>query len=265
MISIITLMVVVVLSILVVRIASVALTLTGLSQELARFEARSAFTGAGFTTTDSEKVVHHPVRRRIIMLLMLFGNAGLISAVSTLLLSFVGADEEGGITQALWFRVAAIVTGLLGLWAVAHSRIVDKYLSRAIAWSLKRWTKLEVRDYAGLLHLSGDYSVVELLVRSDDWMAGRHLRELRLDEEGVLVLGIELEQGGYVGAPRGKAVVSPGDTLLLYGPRATLAELDLRRSGTSGNWRHFQAVDERRQAEVRERQMMEDHDAADRS
>jgi hypothetical protein len=77
-VPIISLLVVLVLSLLVVRIATVALALTGLSQQLARFQARSAFTGSGFTTAESEKVVAHPVRRRIIMVLMLLGNAAII-------------------------------------------------------------------------------------------------------------------------------------------------------------------------------------------
>ena len=46
LVPVISLLIVIVISMLVVRIATVALTLTGLSQPLARFQARSAFTGA---------------------------------------------------------------------------------------------------------------------------------------------------------------------------------------------------------------------------
>ena len=63
MISIVTLLLVLTLSILLVRIATVALTHTGLSRESAKFQARSAFTDVGFTTSESEKVVNHPIRR----------------------------------------------------------------------------------------------------------------------------------------------------------------------------------------------------------
>lgn len=77
MISIVTLLIVLTLSILLTRIATVALTHTGLSRESAKFQARSAFTGVGFTTSESEKVVNHPIRRRILLMLMLLGNAGI--------------------------------------------------------------------------------------------------------------------------------------------------------------------------------------------
>jgi len=61
MIAIISLLLVVLLSIIVTRVASIALTHTGISREAARFQARSAFTGSGFTTNESEMVVNHPI------------------------------------------------------------------------------------------------------------------------------------------------------------------------------------------------------------
>ena len=52
MTAILSLLLVVTLSILVTRIAAVALRHTGLARQTARFQARSAFSGAGFTTSE---------------------------------------------------------------------------------------------------------------------------------------------------------------------------------------------------------------------
>ncbi len=41
-------------SLVVIRIAAVGLTMTGVSKDLAQFQALSAFTGSGFTTKESE-------------------------------------------------------------------------------------------------------------------------------------------------------------------------------------------------------------------
>ncbi|MFG0329147.1 MAG: TrkA C-terminal domain-containing protein [Phycisphaerales bacterium] len=242
MFAVISLFVVIVVSLLVVRVATVALALTGISNELARFQARSAFTGAGFTTTESEEVVHHPVRRRIIMMLMLLGNAGIVTAVSSLILSFVGQDPDAGWTSALWFKLLVLILGLTALWMAAHSEWLDRRLSRAIHWALDRFTDLEVRDYAGLLHLTGGYTVSELAVEEGDWLAGRSLLELGLSREGVLVLGVNRANGSFVGAPRGQTMVHPRDTLILYGRTETLVDLDDRRAGSEGNRRHVEAV-----------------------
>ena len=57
MLAAISLFVILLISLLVVRIASVALVHTGLGREAARFQARSAFTGAGYTTSEAESVV----------------------------------------------------------------------------------------------------------------------------------------------------------------------------------------------------------------
>lgn len=243
MLAVVSLLVVLVVSLLVVRVATVALTLTGLSQPLARFQARSAFTGAGFTTNESEKVVQHPVRRRIIMLLMLLGNAGIVTAITSLILSFVGTAGSQSSAGATWFRIAFLIVGLTALWLFAHSRWVDDRMSRLIAWALGRWTDLEVRDYAGLLHLTGNYVVAELTVQPDDWLAEQPLQDLKLSDEGVLVLGVERSGGKYIGAPRGDTVLNIDDTVLLYGRRDVVANLDERRRGASGNWEHHKAID----------------------
>ena len=82
MYGVILLLVMAMLSLLLTRIATIALTATGMSQPSARFQARSALTGVGFTTTESEAVVAHPARRRIIMALMLLGSVGLATSIA---------------------------------------------------------------------------------------------------------------------------------------------------------------------------------------
>ncbi len=93
MTAIATLLVVLTISLLTVRVATVMLILTGLSLPLARFQARSAFTGCGYTTGESEQIVGHPVRRRIISTLMLLGNAGIVTTVGALLAGLLASGN----------------------------------------------------------------------------------------------------------------------------------------------------------------------------
>ena len=152
---------------------TVALTVTGMSREVARFQARSAFFGVGFTTGEAEAVVGHPVRRRIIMWLILLGNAGVVTTTGTLLISFAGGQDQ-------LESVAVLLAGVVVLGALAMSRPVDRVLTRVIRRALRRWTDLDVRDYAGLLELGEGYAVAELEVEDGDWIAGRELGELTL-------------------------------------------------------------------------------------
>ena len=251
MVAVATLILVLFLSLIVVRIAAEALTLTGISREAAGFQARSAWTGTGFTTAEAEQVVSHPVRRRIISLLMLLRSAGLVTAASTLMLSFVNVEARGD----GFLRFAVLVGGLLGLWLFARSAVVDRWMARAISRALKRYTEIDVRDYAGLLHLAGEYAVMELQVQNDSWLAQRTLQELGLPEEGVLVLGVVRKDGTYLGAPRGETRLQPGDTVLLYGRSPTLADLDRRPA-------HAETA---RRASVAEKRHVARQEAADRS
>jgi K+/H+ antiporter YhaU regulatory subunit KhtT len=234
-----SLLVVILLALLVMRIATVVLTLTGLSSESARFQVRSALTGVGFTTSEAESVVNHPVRRRVVMMLMLIGSAGVISVVTTLIISFAGVEGRG----ALW-RVLLLAVGLGALLALARSAAFDRLLQRAISRALVRYTDLDVRDYAALLRISGEYAVAELLVEPDDWVAGRRLGELDLPSEGVRVLGIVRPDGKYLGAPAGSTQIEPGDTLVLYGRAEDVAEIDRRKAGPQGDDEHDRAAAE---------------------
>jgi len=220
--------------------ATVALTLTGLSEDSARFQARSAYLGVGFTTSEAEQVVGHPVRRRILMVLMLLGNVGIVTVLASLVLSFLVATQEGG---WLW-RVVLMTVGLGMLVLVFRSEWVDRRLCTLIRWALEKWSDLDVRDYANLFKLSDGYAVSEMMIEPTDWMADKSLEEAALAAEGVLVLGVHREDGTYIGAPRGSTRIRPNDRLVLYGRAQHLGELDGRGKGTEGEEAHRSAVDE---------------------
>jgi K+/H+ antiporter YhaU regulatory subunit KhtT len=229
---------------LITRIATVMLVFTGLSRDFARFQARSAFTCCGFTTSEAEQIVQHPVRRRIIMLLMLMGNGTVVLAISSLIPVFVSVQDEetdyilGVIPSGVFYRILWMAFILLFFWLVAASKWIDKKLSRIIAWALKRFTDLEVHDYHGLLHFSEGYAVREVPVEAGDWVVGKNLIELRLGDEGVQVLGIRRASGSHIGAPTGSTYIRGGDTLILYGRSENLSELATRKSDKAGDVAH---------------------------
>jgi K+/H+ antiporter YhaU regulatory subunit KhtT len=239
MIAIISFFIVILVSLLITRIAAISLIHTGLSDEAARFQARSAFTGVGFTTSESEQVVNHPVRRRIVLLLMLFGNAGIVTAISALILTFVHSQDAG----TIGLKLLLIFSGITLFWFIARSKTIDRFLFKVISKALKKYTDLEVRDFISLLRLSGDYRVTELNVEPQDWMANQSLIDLRLGDEGVLILGI-IRKDSYLGSPKAKTIILPGDILILYGRISNFESLDKRKKGISGDKEHEKAVKE---------------------
>lgn len=257
MVAAITLVIVVGIGLVLTRIATVAYTMTGMSLEHARFQARSALTGTGFTTTESEAVVNHPVRRRITMLLMLLGGAGVVSVIGTLIVTFGEVHSAGGGL----LRAAIIVVSVTGLVWVSRLGPVDRGMRRVIERVLSRTTDLEVRDYAALLHLRGHWGVAQVPVEEGDWLASRPLGDLRLHEEGVLVLGVEKAAGVWVGAPTDEHRVAAGDSVVLYGRRQMLEDIAARVHGEHGEaaserfreWHGASPVEEPLQRPRRER------------
>lgn len=239
MVEVISLLVVLVMSLIITRVATVALALTGMSHPVAQFQARSALTGAGFTTSESERVTSHPVRRRIIMSLMLIGNTGLVLGASLVILLLSRGESD------LSDRLPAfglLLGGLVALYLVARSVWVERAMRRVIEGVLSRHTDLDRRDHASLLRLQGDYRVAELAVDEHDWLSSRQLADLELSREGVLVLGISRPDGTYVGAPRAEDVIEPGDSVVLYGRQDQIEALDRRRAGVGGHLQHAEFV-----------------------
>lgn len=238
MAALISVLVAISLSLLITRVATEALTLTGLSRTSARFQARSAFTGTGFATAESEAIVKHPLRRRIIMWLMFLGNAGIITVISSLVLTFVSTSSTGD----GMFRFIYLLIGIFFLWLLATNRAFNRILTRLVRKALRRWTDLDLRDYARLLHLKEEYQVTEIEVDDNNWLADKKLKQLRLADEGINVLGIERRNRIYIGAPYGETYIYPGDTVIVYGRKSALLELDMRPEGIEGEQAHLDAV-----------------------
>lgn len=156
MIAAISLFGVLTLSVFVVRVSAVALRLTGLPESDARFQARSAFTGTGFTTSESEALVNHPLRRRIISLLMIVGSLGMVSVVSTVIVSLVDArtSADSTLDQILWLLAVLVV-----LWFVALNPLADRVMCGAIGRLLSKQTLFRLNDPTVLLQLPAGYRV----------------------------------------------------------------------------------------------------------
>lgn len=225
MISVVSFLLIFALSMLVVRIGSIAFEMTGLSAEVAHFQSLSAFSGTGFTTDEAESVVKSPARRQIAVLLIRLGSVGLVTSISTMLLSFTGAGK------AAPERLLVLGLGVVLLIGLARSRAFNRLLTPLIERLLARYTSLDLKDYSSLLHLRDDYRIVEVDIKEQTWLANHTIGELHLSDEGVRVLGVKRSGENYIGAPPTDLLLLPGDLLVLYGRKHRLHEISSRASG----------------------------------
>lgn len=214
MIALFSLLTIVVLSVVIVRIGAIALELTGLSPEIASFQAQSAFSGAGFTTSEAESLVTHPVRRKIIRILILLGSAGFTTSIATLVLTFVGETKQHVIHKGI-----ILIIGLLIIFLLARSRHLYNLMKRIISFALKKWTKIRIFDYEKILGFQEGYSISRVVVKDKSHFSEKKLTESRLEQEGVLVLAIYRKIHGkeqFIGAPTGDTLIKSGDILFCY-------------------------------------------------
>ena len=173
------------LSTFVIRIAAVAMRLTGLDDSSARFQALSAFTGTGFTTTEAEMIVNYPVRRRIVSLLMIIGNLGLVGVFATLVASFVQTEGE---VDAVMQQLGWLLAGLVLLWFLMLNKTADRVICATISKVLNATTQLGRRKYHRLLQIGDGLSVCEHPLESTidvDYLESMGLRPIAVrDHDG---------------------------------------------------------------------------------
>jgi len=240
MVALISFFVILIVSLTIVRVAEVMLELTGISKDSARFQARSAFTGTGFTTHEAEMLIKHPVRRRIVSSLMIVGNIGFVTFVSSLVISFVSIKNQ----ERAIYTFVILIGGLLLIYFISRSRLVNRLLEKIIEHFLKKVTKIHTHDYESLLNLAGDFEVITIKIKPESWLADQYLSHLKLSEEGVLVLGVRRSDGYFIGSPRGETTVYMDDELIIYGREDALKNLSERRHGPEGDLQHKLSIEQ---------------------
>lgn len=228
--SVIVLLVIVLIALLIVQTGTNALLLTGMSLAVARFQAASAFFGVGFTTQEAEMVVNHPVRRRIILLLIVSGNIGLTSALATLIVTFVSRDAQDGMHWGT--MIGCLLLGILVLAVFMNLPFVRNPLDVLMRLSLERAGVVRAVDYELLLKVRHGFCVSDFEVEKDHPVAGLALMESRLNDYGIVVLGIYRHGGEFTGVPPKEAVIDAGDVIMVYGSEDAvnrLAKGELRK------------------------------------
>ena len=209
----------VLVSMLVVRAGAVALVMTGMDIQRAKFQALSAFSGTGFTSRETEQVINHPMRRKIVTWLMILGNAGVVAVIVTATGSLVASEGIGVPISAV-----ALVLGLILVYVLATRVGFLKTWEAIVQDKLGRSPDFEERPVEELLHFLQGYQLVRVKVPPESPLCGQTLAEANLPSKGCLVLGVE--RGiHFTSAPRGDHCIEAHDRLVVYGRTKELEKL----------------------------------------
>jgi hypothetical protein len=213
------LLIAILVSFIVVRIGGFALQLTGIEPEVARFQALSAFSGTGFTTREAERVVGHRTRRRIVTILIILGNAGLVTIIATLVASFT---QVSGYT---WFfiRLAIIIGGIFGLYQLiirsnVGQRIVDR-LQRPVMNRILR----EAPVAEEIFHVEKDWAISLVTIKESSKNIGLSVADITAEKD-IEILSID-RAGTYLTRPDLEEKIMEGDRLLVYANRKSVKQI----------------------------------------
>ncbi|MEP3276175.1 MAG: hypothetical protein ABJN26_08890 [Stappiaceae bacterium] len=199
------------LSVSVVRIASVAMRLTGLPENIARFQCLSALTGTGFTTHESEMIVNYPIRRRILVFLMILGNLGLVSVSATFIVAMVDVHED---TREIVTQVLTIVAAIGVVVIMTWFKPLDRFMCDIVGRLLMRFTDLGKRRYQRILQLDDGYSIAEHVFHGQSEQSAQTLAS---EEFPLRMLAVRSGKEREFHQFSDQIKLSPGDVLICYG------------------------------------------------
>jgi K+/H+ antiporter YhaU regulatory subunit KhtT len=218
--AVIPLIIIVVVSTIIVRTSAVMLKMTGLDERTARFQALSAFTGTGFTTRDSELITANEIRRRIISVLMILGNAGFISVITTFVISFI--RDQGG-AGSIGLKLGLIAFVLFVLYKLSQHKALTRIINRKIEEKVAQIKILEPKPLEEIVNLPKGYGIFELKAEDSFREKGKTLGDSHLRDHNIMVLNIE-KKDRIISSPKAEDVIELGDVLICYGPSRSIRD-----------------------------------------
>jgi hypothetical protein len=220
MYAVATFLVVAVFTMIFGRLTTGALIATGVPPDTASFQARSALSGSGFTTTEAETVVNHPTRRKIIAATMFVGSLGTPTLVVSVLVGFV-APGPGSTTE----RTLVVASGLILIVMMAINRPTQQFLVRiGQRYANRRLLPALADEVNELLTLGDDMIVGSIRLSEEPGQTYRSLRAMRTALTGITVLGVQ-KGDRYLGESPIDLELRKGDNLVVYGKRERLEKL----------------------------------------
>ncbi len=201
---------------LILWIGSIAFEATGLERSKARFQALSALSGTGFTTSQAEAIVEHPQRRRIATYLIFIGNTGII-----VLLLLVILYARAGINTPSTSTIAITIMVLLAIGLSVWLGFIDKLTSGVLMLSGR--ANLRATGASKYLYQGISHAIVKVTIDSKSELIGITVQDTPLFKSGLHVFAIERNSMAIV-QPEATEQLSANDIILCYGNINALAE-----------------------------------------
>ncbi|KAB3530179.1 TrkA C-terminal domain-containing protein [Alkaliphilus serpentinus] len=208
---------------IIVEILSVALKVTGLDLDKARFQVVSIITHTGFTTRESELITQHPTRRKIAQALMLVSYVITATLISVIISAFRNY-------QSFLFFSLYIALGLIIVLFLIRNKHILLRLEAIIERQLEKQLKINKRfkTVEEVLKLNEEYGVAEFIIDEGNILQDVTLEKSGLKQNYIQVLNID--RGSHIiHFPKFNFVFRQGDRVVVYGQIEKMKEFVLKQ------------------------------------
>ncbi|MCG8540505.1 MAG: TrkA C-terminal domain-containing protein [Clostridia bacterium] len=207
----------------VVEFFSIALKLTGLDLDKARFQVISIITNTGFTTMESELISQHPTRRKIAQILMLLSYVG-YAALIGLVVNIVQSKYE------IIYIILSVIIVVLGVMFVLRNKPLvhklENYIERILIKKMAKSKKY--RTVEEVLKLNDEFGVAEFMIEEGSKLNGITLKESDLTDKYIQVLNVD--RGNHIiHFPKRDLIFKVGDKITVYGNLENIKELVVKQ------------------------------------
>lgn len=214
-------------SFIVVRIGAVAFHLTGVEWSQAKFQALSCFSGTGFTTREAELIVSHPQRRRVATILMILGNAGIVTLIAT----FANSIRVDGLAERIRLpfldlflpaflvpvvNLTVIILAVVIIFRLFSSSVISRRLTSLLKNVIVKRQLVRQASFEELLVTTGNHGVATMEIDDNSPLRDTILLNSGLRAQDITVLAIE-RAGTTTPNPAAAADIRTGDRLICYG------------------------------------------------
>ena len=220
--------IVLIASFIIVRIGAIAFQLTGLEWSLAKFQSLSCFSGTGFTTKEAELITGDPRRRRIASILMVLGNAGLVTMIATVASALnpeqvlIARFSESFLPFSIpapmvpWVNLTVIILGLLIIYWISTNKRIAFKVTRYLRTKVRKKELFKPVSFEELLLLTGGYGISRIDVCENDPLINKALAESGLRKSDITVLAI-IRDNATMPNPSADMTIQQGDELITFG------------------------------------------------
>lgn len=215
-------------SFIVVRIGAIAFQLTGLEWSLAKFQSLSCFSGTGFTTKEAELITGDRRRRRIASVLMVLGNAGLVTMIATIASALNPQNTLlGWLSRSFlpfeikdwairWVNIGIIMLVIYTAYRIFTNKMITNKLTNYLRKKVLKKDFFKPVPFEQLLLMADGYGITRVNVSKSSELIDKTLADSELRKNDITVLAINRDNNTLPNPPADTKILK-SDELFVFG------------------------------------------------